>query len=277
LPPLLWLSKICAMGERKSGPVGLGYRPQSLGFGNRGAGFSAQRPFGLGAELHFETNEVFKLPHPSVMRLIPPPLIAEAVGFDQFKAAVLKRQVEIAISRGGKHFPPVPRSDLAFVDGNVHRMRKEAAVKCGELLTKARADAKAKGPKGVSIGLVSAYRPYEHDKMLWNRYFIKYYRATAMKREGLRGGKHGPAAIDLLAHYIRGKKAAPGFSNHSNGRAVDFTTTEGKKELGPDTDSKNRAAWRDSWFYRWLAVEKNAAAFLFKQLVTEEWHWDFQG
>ena len=95
-------------------------------------------------------------------------------------------------------------------------------------------------------------------------------------RAKLRGGPHGDEAIDRLARYIRKKKAAPGFSNHSNGNAVDFTTTEGKATLGADSSDVSRAAWRKSWFHRWLAEERNGAAFSFKPLSTEEWHWDFK-
>ena len=265
------------MGNRGTGPVGLGYRLLSTDLAVRG-GLISQHPLGLGSGFDSEAHALMKaMPAPAAIKLVPPALISDAVGFDRFKAAVLARQIEIAISRGGHHYPPVPNGELAAVDGNVeHKMRKKAAAKCDALLAKARADLKAQVLKGVSIGVASAYRPYEHDRKLWNTYFIKYYQATARLRGKLSGGPHGDEAIDRLARYIRGKKAAPGFSNHSNGKAVDFTTRGNKATLGPNTSDPSRAAWRKSWFHKWLAGEKNAAAFGFKPLATEEWHWDFQ-
>lgn len=265
------------MGERQTGPIGLGYRPPSIGFRQSGAGFALANPLGLDSGSGFDGHLLLNIPEPAVMTLVPPPLISDVIGLDRFKAAVLARQIQIAIAKGGQHYPPVPEKEMGWVDQSKIKMRKPAAAKCDALLAKARGALKTNGLKGVSIGVLSGYRPYEHDRRLWNRYFTKYYQATASKRAKLRGGPHGEEAIDRLAHYIRGKKAAPGFSNHSNGNAVDFTTTENKIKLGPDTDDANRAAWRKSWFYKWLAVDKNGAAFSFKQLVTEEWHWDFQG
>jgi len=265
------------MGKRETGPHGLGYRLLSDDPFRR-LGLTSAHPLGLGAVYDSEAYALMKsIPDPARFELVPPSLISDAVGFDRFKAAVLARQIQIAISKGGQHFPPVPEADLAVVDGNAkHKMRKKAAAKCDELLAKARAALKEAGLKGASISVVSAYRPYEHDRKLWNSYFRKYYDATARMRAKLSGGPHGDEAIDRLARYIRKKKAAPGFSNHSNGKAVDFGTTVDKFTLGPDTSDESRAAWRKSWLYKWLAVDKNGAKFGFKQLATEEWHWDFQ-
>ena len=39
---------------------------------------------------------------------------------------------------------------------------------------------------------------------------------------------------------------------------------------------KIRARWRATWFYKWLTNEGNGRRFGFKQLPTEEWHWEYQ-
>lgn len=66
-------------------------------------------------------------------------------------------------------------------------------------------------------------------------------------------------------------KAAPGYSNHSNGLAVDFTTTYKGRSL--KSRKAQREPWRDAWLHRWLL--ENAANYRFQPLATEEWHWDY--
>jgi hypothetical protein len=66
-------------------------------------------------------------------------------------------------------------------------------------------------------------------------------------------------------------KAAPGFSNHSNGTAVDFQTNHGG--ITYTALKKQRQGWRTTWFHPWLL--KNAGQFRFRPLATEEWHWDY--
>jgi hypothetical protein len=66
-------------------------------------------------------------------------------------------------------------------------------------------------------------------------------------------------------------KAPPGYSNHSNGAAVDFGTMVGAVYLG--ARSQQRGAWRGSWLHPWLVV--HAGTYGFRPLASEEWHWDF--
>lgn len=84
------------------------------------------------------------------------------------------------------------------------------------------------------------------------------------------GGRHGAAAVNILVRYYSPRKAPPGFSNHSDGRAVDFVTTQAGVSYG--AEGRQRAAWRTTWLHQWLVA--NAGRFRFHPLASEEWHWD---
>ena len=90
--------------------------------------------------------------------------------------------------------------------------------------------------------------------------------------EAMAGGRHGDEALQWFATLLDPIKAPPGFSNHSNGVAVDFSTTQGGVNLGPNT--RQRAAWRASWLHPWLVA--NALTHRFHPLASEEWHWEWR-
>ncbi len=187
------------------------------------------------------------------------------------------------------YFPGLSPEELEVVEGK-HELRKDAAKACRDLLSRARTDllkAKEEGkPEALRvthIGIASAYRDPAHDFAAWQRAFRKHYESTKPIREKKEGGEHGRRAVAYMVEEMIPVKAVAGFSNHTSGIAVDFKTTDGKQELGPDTDQ--HAAWRDAWFYKWLhaprnpgprngPAEQNAGEFV--QLVTEEWHWDYK-
>ena len=80
----------------------------------------------------------------------------------------------------------------------------------------------------------------------------------------------------MLLKMMPGIKAPAGFSNHTQGRAVDFSTDEvinGNAE-SLTADTSQRALWRKSWFFKWLVADGNAAKYRFMNLATEEWHYD---
>lgn len=77
----------------------------------------------------------------------------------------------------------------------------------------------------------------------------------------------------IMVRWYSGRKAAPGFGNHTNGIAVDFTTTQSGVRLGANT-SQNKI-WLDSWFHQWL-VAHAASDFNFKPIATEAWHWEYK-
>lgn len=186
--------------------------------------------------------------------------------------------------------------DLHFPQEECYSIQKDAANYLYELFFNAREDLKADPTaKNVTvIGVNNAYRSAETDFRLWNGMFFGTVLGQIPRKPGedmktlwaLAGGKDsGPAIIQRMVDYYKARpadaidsvlreyrsgKAAPGFSKHSDGRAVDFTTTEGS-ELGP-SDSQHQA-WMNSWFFIWLA--KHAKDFKFYPLSTEPWHWNF--
>jgi LAS superfamily LD-carboxypeptidase LdcB len=193
-----------------------------------------------------------------------------------FKQAVFDRQLANARAAGRPYFPAIPGNELEIVEGHF-RMRIAAAQDCRALLAAARAalsTAKAAGQvqaiKVVGFGVRSAYRDYSQDMLAWDSAFKTHYDRTRPDREAAPGGAHGPAAVLLLVREMQKYKAVPGFSNHSNGTAVDFETTEAGVTYA--AQSSQRAGWRGTWLHAWLVA--NANTYGFKPLATEEWHWD---
>lgn len=197
--------------------------------------------------------------------------------YEQFRQSVLNRQIARAQSRGKTYFPPIPEQDLEVVEGRF-RMRKDAARSCRNMLAAARRELAAAKQAGdararstTSIGICSAYRDYAYDATQWQGTFKKHYDRMIASGE-YAGEEHGRRAAQHMFRTMLPLKAAPGFSNHSNGTAVDLATTYRGVELGADSD--RREQWRETWLHAWLV--KNAATFGFKPLASEEWHWDFQ-
>lgn len=171
-------------------------------------------------------------------------------------------------------------SALGTIEGDV-RARFHAAKACRELLAAARADlgtAKEnkdkKARRTSDIGVISGYRSAGQQFTSWDSKFAKYYKATADHRATLQGGEHGSAAARYLAKYIGGRLAAPGYSLHNDGRAIDFRTVYKGQSLSADTDEIS--AWKKSWFYEWMMA--NAARYHFYQAdgIDEPWHWEYR-
>lgn len=196
---------------------------------------------------------------------------------DNFMRRVYEAQVARAKASGSVERENLPDDQLELVETR-YRMRKDAAGQCRLLLEEARADLNRQKEKGdpealqVSrIGIYSAYRSIERDKAAWRATFRKHFRKTKDARAGLRGGEYGDEAVRMMVKIMRQFKAAPGFSKHTGGTAVDFTTTEGGVSL--TANSNQNARWRNSWLHKWLT--KNARKFKFKPLSTEAWHWEY--
>ncbi|HEX5657052.1 MAG TPA: D-alanyl-D-alanine carboxypeptidase family protein [Polyangiales bacterium] len=198
--------------------------------------------------------------------------------YEEFRQLVLDKQIARKSAQGKAYFPPVPPDELETVEGN-YKMRRGAAGRGRDLLAAARAalaDAKsaddAKANKTSSLGVCSAYRAYDYDAARWRETFKKLY--DKMRAKSLYvGQEHGTAAANYMLQKILPLKAPPGFSNHSNGKAVDFRTMH----AGTDyvADSEQREGWRTTWLHGWLV--ENAADYGFKPLASEEWHWDYDG
>jgi LAS superfamily LD-carboxypeptidase LdcB len=195
------------------------------------------------------------------------------LSLEQFRRLILETQTRDKLAKGSHQYDDVPADELEVVEGK-HRMRRAAASGCRDLLVDARA-ATESDPEAAQVSeikIISAYRDIATDRAAWKSAFATYYADTKTRREACADGGHGAAAAKILLAQLRAYKAPPGFSNHTNGNAVDFGTTENGHQL--KARKAQKAAWRVTWLYRWLVA--NAAAYGFQQLPTEEWHWDFR-
>jgi LAS superfamily LD-carboxypeptidase LdcB len=235
------------------------------------------------------TNEAVALLQPE--RLSRAGLSDEAYAFKQ---QVYRLHVERGGKLGRTRVFDLPPSELAPIPGTSIQMQKDAAVALGKLLAAARLDlandlaapvgdaateqrrARAKRVQELSVN--NAYRSASLQFSIWDRNFARYYQDTASKRRELPGGEHGAAAAELLREYIGIRVAAPGFSNHQNGIAVDFAL---RLKANGATAEQNLSAsmaqsdpWKESWFWHWLVGR--AGEFGFVPYEPEPWHWEYK-
>ena len=184
-------------------------------------------------------------------------------------------------SRRGRFTADIPASRLAEVEKGVPLLAP-AANAARAMLAAAHADlGKQRADKNPVVDQVqdpaalSGYRTASHQYRLWNNAFPGYAAETEPQRLALPDGPMGDAAVDILMAFIRRHMAAPGFSLHNTGLALDLQTTE--KGTWLQADRTQRALWRQSWFFTWL--EPNAHRFHFHQnpAIDEPWHWEWRG
>lgn len=239
--------------------------------------------------------------------LVPLLRFDHTADLEEFEETVLEQHVKRA-DRSKVRAKSIPESELMVVEGKF-KLRTQAAIACRLLLAEARgalnkekADFAKKSKKEQEaelaeskksqivhvskvtyIGLSSAYRSFEYDAALWHSYFrTKYYPENVAKLSSIsrsQGGKHGWKAAQMMVAFIAKRKAAPGFSNHTNGIAVDFVTKEGGETLQAETGhnekalNKVNARWERSWFYKWIDSHKEN--YHVHRIPTEAWHWEF--
>lgn len=210
----------------------------------------------------------------SVPAFVTPPGDASR---NDFMRKVHDAQVKRATERGREFFHGLPEDRLGAIESG-YKMRRDAAGQVRLLLEQARSDLKRQRGEKIrealevsDIGVHSAYRSFERDKAAWLNAFEKHFKATRNERAGLEGGEYGDQAVELMVNVMRKFKAAPGFSRHTSGVAVDFKTTEGNVTL--KANSNQNGKWKRTWFHKWLV--KNATRFKFKPLATEAWHWEY--
>lgn len=154
------------------------------------------------------------------------------------------------------------------------KARKDAAAKAREMLDAARAKLAADGlTDTIRIGVLSAYRSADHQFDIWQGKttqgkggFPHYYAQTkATRRHPKYGGEHSDKAAAYLAEYMAQCVAAPGYSNHQDGLALDLGTRKGKGRLVK--------LYEGSWFHDWM--KKNASTYHFEPLRSEAWHWTY--
>jgi phosphatidylserine/phosphatidylglycerophosphate/cardiolipin synthase-like enzyme len=172
--------------------------------------------------------------------------------------------------------PSVPEADLAEVAKGKY-LRRDAAALAIRMLDDAREalrQAKAAGDAGAldtrSFGISSAYRSALRQYRLWNDRFGGYMADTDTKRAGLPGGPTGDEAAQWLARWIGGWLAAPGFSNHNDGRAMDLYCRLTSGVLS--ADRRDIPRWRTTWLHQWLTA--NASRYDFHPYLKEPWHWE---
>jgi len=173
--------------------------------------------------------------------------------------------------------PSVPEADLTEVVKGKSLRRDVAPLAtrmlddAREALRQAQAAGDAEALATGSFGISSAYRSALRQYRLWNDRFGGYMADTAQKRAGLAGGPTGDEAAQWLARWIGGWLAAPGFSNHNDGRAMDlFCRLTSGKVLTADRGDIPR--WRTAWLHQWLTA--NASRYDFHPYLKEPWHWE---
>ncbi|WP_448004477.1 M15 family metallopeptidase [Agromyces bauzanensis] len=176
--------------------------------------------------------------------------------------------LHVSMSKG-PFVDTLPDSALKKFEGG-HRLQKAAADSAVALLEAARADREK--PGSVAIGITSAYRSASRQFEIWQGKgangrlgFPHYYDTTRGQRAATQDA-HGPIAVALLAREMKRYIAAPGYSNHQDGLAIDFGTGAAGGGL--------RKLKRKDWFYKWLV--ENAGCYDFVPYRAEAWHWVYR-
>jgi subtilisin family serine protease len=216
-----------------------------------------------------------------------------------FRARVLAEHIARSRRAKGAAQPDLTGDQLMDVPGTCRtehgkttcvKTARPTAEAAGRLLTAANADlAKAQqagdadAQRTVRLTAASGYRGSDHQRQLWLGYFAsKYYNRTRATRAKIADGPHSDAAVDYLlrskadgGYGVGGRIAAPGYSNHQGGIALDFwqERTRGNA-ISNDSDDPSRCRWRMSWFHGWLRT--HAADHGFQPIPTEEWHWEYR-
>ena len=214
-----------------------------------------------------------------------------------FRYRVLDAHIALSRKRAGAAKRDLSPKELDVVAGTNIKMGLEAAAAAGRLLATANADlakARAAGDtdalRTIRLSATSGYRSSIEQKTLWLRYFTAkggYYDRTQTARERLAGGPHSEQAITYMltptakgGFGLGGRIAAPGYSNHQGGIAIDFWQERKKgHEILNNSSKEARAKWRSTWFHKWLRKdngEDNANIFGFRPIPTEEWHWEYR-
>jgi D-alanyl-D-alanine dipeptidase len=170
----------------------------------------------------------------------------------------------------GRLYGGCDEEELEKAPGSHEKVRKEVVSDLSSFISAAKA-------AGHTVRVTSGYRPPEEDMGIWdsafNRMYIKETQAVREKRWP--DDPYGQAAAEYLVDQIKGRKAPPGKSNHSNGIAVDFTATVNGHDI--PNEYNNQKPWRTGAgkaTFEWL--RDNAPSFGFKNLSTEAWHYDWK-
>ncbi len=209
-----------------------------------------------------------------------------------FRDRVLAAHLARSKARRGAPQRDLSEAELVHVPGTGVRAGRETALAAGRLLAAANADLRKAQQAGdpdalrtIRLDATSGYRGSQKQRELWLGYFSGkdgYYNSTRAAREKLADGPHSEQAVAYMltstekgGFGLGGRIAAPGYSNHQGGIAIDFRQKRAKGHyIANRSDRTSRARWRNTWFHGWLGA--NAANFGFRPIATEEWHWEYR-
>jgi cell wall-associated NlpC family hydrolase len=190
-----------------------------------------------------------------------------------FMRAVYAKHLERSRAKGDTFTADLPEGQLGPIEGK-HRARKDAAAAARALLAEARTALAAAGlADKVRIGIISAYRPASQQFDIWQgkgregRGGFPHYYGEMLRQGRLRPGDFGPEAVSAMASELANWIAAPGYSNHQDGLAIDFGIGLVGRGLGK--------VGKKAWFHQWLVA--NAARHGFHPYHKEAWHWVYRG
>ncbi len=171
-------------------------------------------------------------------------------------------------SKGKPYTYFLDKSVLKEVDNSGQSLLKEPAAWLEKLLIDARNFFEG---KDIKINIISGYRTARYQFSKWVRSFPFYFYHAVHN-----GGK---SKLDYkgIAQYMGLSLAAPGYSNHNHGLAVDFGVKEGSNEFAVNTnpaDHHDNYWRRNSLFWKWLV--ENASRYHFYPYSVEPWHWEFK-
>jgi hypothetical protein len=159
-----------------------------------------------------------------------------------------------------------------------HLAQRDAARAAGALLAAARAlydgDRQRYGQSDLMV--YTGYRSAPFQLEIWEYHFPARYRATQAARERLPGGAHGQRAAEHLAAHYAARTAAPGFSLHGRGLAIDFgCVTKDGGWIG--SNGSFVAAWKSSHCFQWMKANASRFGFRLNPNIDEPWHWEYVG
>ena len=189
----------------------------------------------------------------------------------RFKRAVYRQHVNRAKARGRRFIGSLPKHRLGAVEGIP--IRKEVVRPLERLLAAVRQEI-GKAGEDANLRVASGYRSANRQFSTWSGNFARYHR-EAQAKGVIRRGDVSNEAARKLARYIGRRLAAPGFSNHQDGLAVDFeiVSSTRRKIAGISTRVSNIRAWKRSRVWQWL--REHGPRFGFKPYEPEPWHWTY--
>ena len=209
-----------------------------------------------------------------------------------FRDRVLEAHLARSREREGAPQRDLAPDELERVPGSAVCTAHATARAAGRLLAAANAGLSTAQQAGdpdaqhtLRLTVNSGYRSSQEQRALWLGYFSDedgYYNSTRAARGKLPDGPHSQQAVAYLLTSLRdsgfglgGRIAAPGYSNHQGGIAVDFHQERVRGyPVRNKSDRESRARWRATWFHHWL--RDNAAGYGFHPIDTEEWHWEYR-